>query len=90
MLFQDGEGEDILATGGGIGEEDEEEEEEEEEEEDEDDMGRVQLPTSGTSSDKRNVDMDLEDLEMLIDTRYLQTESFINHKNSFEYTNLFL
>jgi hypothetical protein len=52
--FQDGDGEEMLTTTG-IGEE-----EEEDEEEDEDEMRQ----------DTRNVDMDLEDLEMLIDTRY--------------------
>ncbi|XP_035710408.1 multiple PDZ domain protein isoform X3 [Folsomia candida] len=63
----DGEGEDILASGGGIGEEDEDDEEEDDEEDD-DLMGSG--GPSGINNDKRNVDMDLEDLEMLIDTKY--------------------
>lgn len=64
-MKQDGEGEDVLAAEG-IGEEDEEEEEEEE-----------LMVGRDLTQRKVDIDMDLEDLEMLIDTRYLQDLKFL-------------
>ncbi|ODM96114.1 Multiple PDZ domain protein [Orchesella cincta] len=55
-----------LAITPGIGEEDEDEAEEDEEEEEEEEDEELIVETTTT----RNEDMDLEDLELLIDTRY--------------------